>query len=243
MLIPVRKSGTLTEAIAGQLIQLIMNGRFKPGDKLPTEFELAGKFGAGRGAVREALKALAVIGLVRVMPGKGTYVNGRENFLIRPLSLGVQADTELLRLAEARKLLEVEVAGLAAERASADQIRSLEACLARMRESAKTGQSKAYLEADVEFHFAVSMAAGNFILTQFLTLIRNLVNQWISEALSLPGVAEESLRQHIRIFTAIRNRKPTSARKAMERHLSTMAGRFALAQKPKTEQALAEKSA
>ena len=57
MLIPVGRSETLTEAIAGQLIQLVMNGSYKPGDRLPWEFELAKKFKAGRGAVREALKA------------------------------------------------------------------------------------------------------------------------------------------------------------------------------------------
>jgi DNA-binding FadR family transcriptional regulator len=205
-----------------------MNGRYKPGERLDSESELAQKFKAGRGAVREALKALSVIGLVRVMPGKGTFVNGRENFLTRPLSLGVKADTELRRLVEARELIEVELAGLAAERASADQVQSMEACLIRMRESTKPEQSEEYLEADLDFHFRVAAAADNFILSQFMTLIHNLTRQWMSESLSLPGVAEEALRQHRRIFAAIQSHKSARARKAMERHVMVMADRLVL---------------
>lgn len=243
MLIPVGRSETLTEAIAGQLIQIIVNGRYKPGERLPSEFELAEKFKASRGVVREALQALSIGGLVRVMRGKGTFVSGRESFLTRPLSLGVKADTELPRLVEARKFIEVELAGLAAERASADQIQAIEACLIRMRESTKPEQSEEYLEADVGFHFAAAAAADNFILSQFMTLICNLMHQWISESLSLPGVAEEALGQHSRIFSAIQSHKPAIARKAMEKHLTVMADRFLLAEKSKIALTLKENRA
>lgn len=243
MLEPVGRSGTLTEAIAGQLIQLIMNGDYKPGERLPSEFELAARFKAGRGAVREALKALSIVGLVRVMRGKGTFVSGRETFLTRPLSLGVKADTGLRRLIEARKLVEVELAGLAAERANEDQIRAIETCLVRMRTSIEPEQSEEYLDADVGFHFGIAAAADNFILSQFMTLIRNLMQQWISESLSLAGVAIESLRQHRRILAAIRNHKPAAARRAMEKHISAMAERFMAAEKSKIYDALKENSA
>lgn len=243
MLIPVGRSGTLTEAIAGQLIQLIMNGRYKPGERLPSEFELAAKFKAGRGAVREALTALSIVGLVRVLRGKGTFVSGRESFLTRPLSLGVKADTELGRLIEARKFIEVELAGLAAERATADQIQAIETCLIRMRKSTKPERSEEYLEADVGFHFSVAAAADNFILSQFMTLIRNLMHQWISETLSLPGVAQEALRQHSRIFAAIQSHKPAAARKAMGNHLKVMADRFLLAEESKIDQTPKENNA
>ncbi len=243
MLEPVGRSGTLTEAIAGQLIQLIMNGGYKPGERLPSEFELAARFKAGRGAVREALKALSIVGLVQVMRGKGTFVSGREAFLTRPLSLGVKADTELRRLIEARRLVEVELAGLAAERASAEQIQAIESCIVRMRTSTSPEQSEEYLEADVGFHFGIAAAADNFILSQFMTLIRNLLQQWISESLSLAGVATESLRQHMHILAAIRNRKPGAARKAMEKHIAAMADRFLLAEKSKVYETLKENSA
>jgi GntR family transcriptional repressor for pyruvate dehydrogenase complex len=240
---PVGRSGTLTEAIAGQLIQLIMNGSYKPGERLPSEFELAARFKAGRGAVREALKALSVIGLVQVVRGKGTFVSGRETFLTRPLSLGVKADTELRRLIEARKLVEVELAGLAAQRGGADHIQAIESCLARMQGSIDPERTEEYLDADMGFHFGIAGAADNFILSQFMTLIRNLLQQWISESLSLAGVATESLRQHRLIFAAIRDHKPGAARKAMERHIAKMADRFLLAEKSKIYATLKENSA
>ena len=243
VLMPVGRSRTLTEAIAGQLIQLIMNGQYETGERLPSEFELARKFKAGRGAVREALKALSIIGLVRVRRGKGTFVGRRESFLTHPLSMGVNAETGLQRLIEARKLIEVELAGLAGERASADQIQYIEPNLIQMRESAKAGRYEEYLEADMGFHFGIAAAADNFILCQFITLIRNLMLQWISESLSLPGVAEEALRQHSRIFAAIKSHKPAAAREAMERHLLVMGDRFLLAEKRKVDLALEADSA
>jgi Flp pilus assembly protein TadD len=97
-----------------------------------------------------------------------------------------------------------------------------------MRESTKPEQSEEYLEADLDFHFRVAAAADNFILSQFMTLIHNLTRQWMSESLSLPGVAEEALRQHRRIFAAIQSHKSARARKAMERHVMVMADRLVL---------------
>ncbi len=228
MLEPVGRSGTITEAIAGQLIQLIMNGRYQPGDRLPSEFELAKEFRAGRGAVREALKALSVVGLVRVVRGKGTFVGERESFLTRPLSLGFKLDTQLRRLIEARKLVEVELAGLAAERASEEQIQVIKTSVDQMKKAAQQQEYQRFLELDMGFHFSIAEAADNLILTQFLMLIRNLMQQWISESLVLPGVAAEAFQQHRRIYRAIQRHLPKSAREAMAYHL-TMTGRRFLA--------------
>jgi GntR family transcriptional repressor for pyruvate dehydrogenase complex len=226
MLVPVGRDGTLTEEIAGQLIKLIMSGRYKPGERLPSELEFAKDFRAGRGAVREALQALSIIGLVRIMRGKGTFVRGRETFLTHPLSLGVKAGTELRRLIEARMLVEVELAGLAAERANAANIESMADCIARMRKGTGSGRYKEYLDADMEFHFCIADAADNFILSQFMTLIRNLMLEWISESLSLPGVPAEALKQHGRIIAAIQAHDRAAARLAMQNHISAMAERY-----------------
>ncbi len=235
MLKPVGRAGTLTEAIASQLIQLIMSGTYNPGERLPSEFELAEQFQAGRGAVREALKALSVVGLVRVSRGKGTFVNKRENFLTGPLLLGVKADAGLRSLIEARTLIEVELAGLAAERIAPGQVQPLDGCLLRMRDSLNPADSKYFMEADLDFHFATAAAADNFILSQFLTLLHNLMRQWITEALLLPGVAAEAFEQHKAIFSAIKAHKPRAARLAMERHLVAMGKRFLLAEESKLE--------
>lgn len=197
---------------------------------MPSEFELAAQFKAGRGAVREALKALAIVGLVRVDRGKGTFVSEREAYLTRPLSLGVKANHELVRLVEARRLIEVELAGLAAGRVTPKQLQEMESIIDLMANRTKPEEQEEYLELDLRLHFSIAGAADNFILTQFLTLIRNLMHEWISKSLSMPGTPKKALRDHRRILAAIQTHQPKAARKAMENHLIAMGKRFLLAE-------------
>jgi GntR family transcriptional repressor for pyruvate dehydrogenase complex len=211
---------TVPEAIAHQLIQLIMDGKYKAGDRLPSEPELCRLFRVGRGAVREALKALAVTGMVRVERGRGTFVGKRSEFLVAPLRLGLRAGAELQSLIEARQLIEVELAGLAAKRAKRDDIHAMQCCLDRMAECTGAAQGNPFLEADVDFHFAIAQAAGNPILTQCMTLIRSLLHEWISVTWSKMGVTKNSLGEHRAIFEAVQHRDPTAARKAMLSHLA-----------------------
>ena len=89
-----------------------MDGKYKAADRLPFGLELCRLFRVGRGAVREALKALAVRGMVRVE--RGTFVDKRSEFLVALFRLGLRAGAELQSLIEARQLIEVELAGLAA---------------------------------------------------------------------------------------------------------------------------------
>src|SRR5579875_2354288 len=220
--IPLGSRETLTEAIARRMIQLLTQGNYRPGDRLPSEFELARQFEVGRGAIREALKALSVVGLIRVERGKGTFVRERSDFLVRPISLGLQAGIEPRSLVEARKLIEVELAGLAAERADLDQIQAIQFCLERMAETMNPTQREEYLQADVDFHFAIASAARNPILSQFLTLIRNLMREWILASLSTPNAAFPAFQHHQQILNAIRVQKHSAARKAMTDHLNAM---------------------
>jgi GntR family transcriptional repressor for pyruvate dehydrogenase complex len=232
MLEPVGRSGTITEAITAQLAHLIMNGHYKSGDRLPPEFELAKQFRASRGAVREALKSLSLIDIIRVERGIGTFVGEPAHFLTRPLVLGLTAHRELRQLIEARKFMEVELAGLAADRADASQILSIEACLNRMSKLLKVEQPEEYIQADLSFHFAIADAARNTVLEQLLGLIRNVMQEWMRESLRAPGAAVEALSHHKRILKAIQERKPSRARKAMERHLIAMWAHLQLAKAP-----------
>jgi DNA-binding FadR family transcriptional regulator len=108
----------LTEEIVRRVISLINDSRMKPGDKLPTERELIATFRVGRSSIREALKILSAIGVVRIVAGAGMFVgNGNLSLLAKPLSLGfLRGGHGTAELIEARRLLEVELAGLAAER-------------------------------------------------------------------------------------------------------------------------------
>jgi GntR family transcriptional regulator, transcriptional repressor for pyruvate dehydrogenase complex len=224
--IPLGGGETLSEAIARRMIRLFTRGDYKPGDRLPAESELARQFHVGRGAVREALKALSIIGVVRVERGKGSFIRERQEFLVRPISMGLEPEVEPQSLVAARKLIEVEIAALAAERATPQQIEFIESFLHRMEQTIVSEQDDEYLRADVDFHFAIATAAGNPILGQFLTLLRNLMREWILRSLHQPEAAQEAVAHHRKIVDSIRAHEPAKARKAMETHLDEMGKRL-----------------
>jgi GntR family transcriptional regulator, transcriptional repressor for pyruvate dehydrogenase complex len=176
-------------------------------------------FRVRRGAVREALKALAVTGLVRVERGKGTFVGKRSEFLVSPLRLGLRAAPEIQSLIEARRLIEVQLAALAAERAGPEDLRAMCRCLERMKTCQSSAETGPFLEADVDFHFAIAQAAGNPILTQCTTLIRSLQHEWMSVTSSKLGVTKNSLSEHRAILQAIESSNSAAARKTMLSHL------------------------
>jgi GntR family transcriptional repressor for pyruvate dehydrogenase complex len=102
----------------------------------------------------------------------------------------------------------------------------MQSYLEATEEHAAAGGSEKFVAADLGFHFAVANAAGNPLLSQFMTLIRNLMSEWISLASKEARVAEEAADEHRSIFQAIRNHKPREARNAMARHLEAMADRL-----------------
>lgn len=226
--IPIRSRKTLTEVVASRMIRVFTQGDYRPGDRLPSESELMKQFNVGRGVVREALKALAVIGLIRVEHGRGTFIRERSDFLVHPISMGLGPDIDPHSLVEARKLIEVELAGLAAVRATPAQIESIVSCLHRMEQTTAPDKAEQFLHADVDFHFEIATASGNPILGQFLTLIRNLMREWILVSLSSPNATVDAIQHHKQIVEAIQRREPETARKAMEAHLDAMGSRLML---------------
>ena len=131
------------------------------------------------------------------------------------------SEAEVHELVEARKLIETELAGLAAERATADDLKEIGVQLDRMeRPSHIQGE---FLQADIEFHLAIGRAAHNSILMNALNLIRNLLQEWISSTLQVPGVPDKALEHHNAIFLAIAKKNPSAARAAMLAHLEEMA--------------------
>lgn len=226
MIIPLPRRETITETIARQLNRLIAAEQWKPGERLPSESELARRFQAGRSAIREALKSLAVAGLVSVRRGKGTFVNSRSDFLVGRMSLGLEPSVDLQALIEARALIEVEIAGLAAERGRSDEIQSIETYVSHMANAIRIGCLNEFLEQDAGFHFAIARASRNPLLSQCVTLIRNSMQEWISLAVDRPEIASEALQQHKSILRAIKRHRPTAARNAMRRHLAVAARRW-----------------
>jgi GntR family transcriptional regulator, transcriptional repressor for pyruvate dehydrogenase complex len=210
---------TLTATAFEQLISHVVQGNWKPGDRIPPERELCQQLGIARTSLREALKAMELVGMLDSRVGDGTFVCPRSEFLSRPLLWAFTgADHEELHdIMEARTIIEENLAGLAAQRASNQEIASINQAVQMMRDSIARGES--ILEADMAFHLAISTAAQNDVLRNAVQLLRNLTRQWIYFKLLLPDVPRIVLKRHEAIYKAIAKRKPAAARNAMRRHL------------------------
>jgi GntR family transcriptional repressor for pyruvate dehydrogenase complex len=213
---------TLAADVCKRLISHLVRGDWDEGDRIPSERELGSRLGVGRTSLREALKALEIMGLIETRVGEGTYVCAKSEFLSRPLlwALG-SAQTNLRELVEARRFLEVELAGLAAERATGENLNVLRGHLTQM-EISKNNPAM-FLEADLGFHLAVAQAAHNRILLKAVQLLRNLMLQWMAKTVLLPGTPSLASEQHAAMFRAIDEKNPTAARKLMGEHLDSMA--------------------
>ncbi len=220
---------TLGEQVAAQLSDQIAEGRWKPGEKLPSEAELCYAMNIGRSTLREALKSLAFVGMVQMRPGEGTYVIETSKLLIdRIMARGIlKSDKELQDVGEARLLIESETAALAAERADADDFEQLDRLMDDMEQSLH-GVGRDFVDLDVEFHLAIASCAKNQMLYELLTPIRGVLKEWISKSQELPGIKENAHQQHGKILSAVRRREPEKARHAMRTHLQTCEKMFNL---------------
>ena len=214
---------TLTADICRKMVGQLIRGTWSEGEKIPAERELCQKLGVGRASLREALKALEIMGMIETRLGDGTYVCKRSDFFSRPLlwAIASSSEADARELIEARLLIEVELAGLAAEHANAENLTELTAQLDRMIKAKKSPEE--FVQADVNFHLAIGKAAANSILMNALHLIRNLLQQWIVSAVHVPGVPDKACAQHKRILLTIRNKDSAAARQEMRKHLQDMA--------------------
>jgi GntR family transcriptional repressor for pyruvate dehydrogenase complex len=222
ILTPVTRT-TLTADICREMVSHLIRGDWTAGERIPTERELCRQLGVGRASLREAMKALEIMGMIETRLGDGTFVCHRSEFLSRPLLWAItgSSTSDLRELVEARRLIEVELAGFAAERATAEDLKTIGNYLDQME--ASLNDAAIFQEADINFHLAVALAAHNRILHNALQLTRNLMQRWIAQSLTRQGVAAEALGHHKEIFLAIAKKNPERARVAMRQHLEEMA--------------------
>ena len=213
----------LSDSIVRQLENLILNKELRVGDALPPEREAAAQLQVSRNVVREAISVLVQKGLLEVRQGSGTYVaRPGADFLRESLDSYVRfSDSALYDLAEARSVLEVQIAGLAAQRATREDYEFVNACLQELE--ATVGDPDRYVEADVSFHAALAEAAGNEILQLLLHSIRGALRQNIRVLVENdPTTADTAMRFHRRIAQAVHEQSPEKARAAMLEHLESV---------------------
>lgn len=218
----------LHKKVATLISKEIVNGQFLPGDKLPSEHELAQIFDVSRNVVREAIACLRSDGVVISRQGLGAFVVQPElRQAIRIDAEELQQSGNLRSLFELRSVLEIEAAGLAAERRTKSQLARIEQALGKMSGAEKL--SDAGIDADLDFHRAVAEAAGNDYLVTFLTYLGHQMRETIvtvREDHGLEIVVELTIAEHQRIFDALTEGDPGAARDAMRAHIQAAAKRL-----------------
>jgi GntR family transcriptional repressor for pyruvate dehydrogenase complex len=206
------------ELVAERLVSQIGDRRLRPGDVLPTERQLTEEYQVGRSSVREALRMLESQGLIEPL-GSGMFAVAEfRNPLNQSLSLLLSLDASNLReLYEMRMLIEGELAALAAERRSDEDLGRMLTALQEMRDGLDSEQR--YIDADVRFHLAIAHASKNRFALHMMQALRELFHRALSSVYHIPGSPETSLEQHQQILDAVASGRSDVARAAMQEHL------------------------
>ena len=213
---------SLADAVVDQLKTLILEGQLQPGDRIPPERDLCEKLGVSRTAVREAKRSLITMGLLEARPGGGTFVRDDVlDFLTESLEWGLLLETEgVAQLIEARSLLEVECAALAAERATEKDRDVLTKIAGDTQVALDKDDKNAFLEADLALHTAIAEATQNVVLVRMTLAMRSMLRGLFHAVWEIPGCAETAVGRHEEIVDAIMAGDPDRARKAMGKHLA-----------------------
>jgi GntR family transcriptional repressor for pyruvate dehydrogenase complex len=214
---------TVTDAIIRKLHELILSGQFKPGERLPSELQLAKEMGVSRASVREAVSALTALRLVR-RSKRGTSVHpDAATLLNEPGASYLQQAFNARHIYEARRLIEPGIAHLAAQRSTPEDIAVCRASIERMQRTQR--DPEAFIDADFDFHRAVARASRNEVLARLLeTLLQLLVRSHpeLAKMQRIPRTTERAIACHQELLEAIVARNGIRARRIGQRDLKAV---------------------
>lgn len=212
---PIESNVSVYKKIVAQIQDMIMNGELKKGDRLPPERQLAEMLGVGRPALKQAISALEVLGIIRSRQGDGNYITADSVEVISPLGMQFYLENgKSDDILEFRYIMEVQMASLAAMKITEEQIGEFEKLMDAIKEDIARG-------ADLEkrkyynnlFHYRIVSICGNRLVTSIYSSIMDLVADQISQTDGM-----YFYESHRKIFEAIRSRKPGEAAHAMAEH-------------------------
>ena len=226
MVTPIVRTSVVEQAIS-RIYELIRDGNLKESDRLPTERQLSEMFGLSRNSLREAIRVLDILGIVRVDQGSGMVIDTSRvsSSVTSHLSFALLLNRHKLNeLFEARLLIETECAGLAAQRATQDEIAELHRVYAEMV-AAGLNRGKG-IECELRLHSLITKAGRNTILEKILDSLGDILRE--SRAATVPrnGVSEGTIESQRRIIEAIEARDVPSARMLMYKHIADVAERI-----------------
>ncbi|MDF2879732.1 MAG: GntR domain protein [Clostridiaceae bacterium] len=216
------KNTKVYEQVIDQIKEMIVSGNLKRGDKLPSERELVEQLQVSRTSIREALRALQIIGLVECNQGEGNFIKESfENSLFEPLSimfmLQESSPEEILEL---RKVIEIETSALAAKRINDDELEHMKNIIMQFK---KNKDDLNDVKIDKEFHYLIAQASKNLLILNILNAVSSLIDSFIKDArkkiLAIENNRELLLQQHEHIYNALQNHNSKDAAMYMRKHL------------------------
>lgn len=213
------------EQVTEQIQNMIVSKELKKGDRLPSERDLAEQLEVSRASVREALRALQIIGLIEVRQGEGSFIaQDFEKTLFQPLSvMFMLQDSKPEEIIQLRKIIEVETAYLAAQRATDEEIEKLRELIERLKVLKDLDDEEASVETDKKLHYYIAETSKNKLLSNVLSVISELMDKFIKDARGMILTDEKNkdvlIHQHEAVFKGIEARDPEAAARAMEDHI------------------------
>ncbi|MBT8419087.1 MAG: FadR family transcriptional regulator [Silicimonas sp.] len=212
-------SQPVSEMVVNQLLGFVQQGKLKPGDKLPTERELAQRLQVSRPSVREALRGLSILGVLEIRHGGGVFVSSLEaSALLEPLDFFVSLSSDnAAEVFDARIQFEPMTAAMSAERLSQEDLDRLAEIVAAQR--AAPEDAELFHDTDVEFHKILMDGADNVFLSRFGKMLQLLGDQSRRVFQKRKSVRLQSIEDHEAVFAALADRDPQATYKAMRQHM------------------------
>ena len=209
----------LYEQVADHIDGLISTGKLKVGDRLPPERELAERLGVARGVVREAVRLLSVKGMVTVEPGRGTFIveRGAESISDHLSRMSRMGKFTFDDLNELRRVLELEIASLAAQRAQPEDVDRLKQAIEVMDDNLDSPEE--YIAADLDFHLTMANATQNHMFSLLIGVIVDLLQESRRLIFRVEGAPQRGQVWHRKIAEAVEAHDAAAATEAMRRHL------------------------
>ena len=213
---------SVAEAVARRILDMVTTGALRPGEALPPERELAVSLGVSRPSVREAIRGLAILGVVRTRQGGGASISELDaDAILGPIQFFLSLEESNVRnLYDARSLIESDVARRAAENMDAVALDRLEEILAE--QAGTIDDPIAFRQSDLAFHEALWEGSGNAYLKRIGESLNVIGLEFRKKASETRGVLEQSLKDHHALVKAIRSRDPEAAARAAARHMQNV---------------------
>jgi len=219
----------LATVVREHILADIRSGRWRPGDRIPTELELMARFGVSRAPIREAMQSLHLLGIVDISPRRGAVVRAlplQSVVDLAVLSGAMDRERPVNDVFEFRDAMESAIGELTAANATDEQIAALLSILGDNQAAVARGDRVEARNVDIRFHAAIAEASGNMVFQAVSEAIAGLLTEFRRMTGGIPGAAEASLGEHEEIFRAIASHDGPAARRASERHIRNTRARY-----------------